>query len=102
MCKAIQCVALGANHISGIHGAQSRHSARRAVPHPVAGGRLIGKAKDAETLAYAGLPRQISGHRSYYEALSLAKRGPGASLTTERSDARWNINCPVHPHAKFG
>ena len=36
---------------------------------PVADGRLVGKAKDAETLAYAGLPRQILGHQSFNEAL---------------------------------
>jgi len=69
---------------------------------PVAGGRLIGKAKDAETLAYAGFPQQISGHRSYYEALSLANGCPGASLTTARGDARWKINHPARPHAKLG
>jgi len=67
---------------------------------PVADGRLVGKAKDAEILAYAGLPRQILGHQSFNEAQSLAKGGPGASLTTARSDAQWKINCPAHPHAK--
>ncbi len=69
---------------------------------PVAGGRLIGKAKDGETLAYAGLPRQISDHRSFNEVLSLAKGCPGASLTTARSEARWKINYPARPHAKLG